>query len=206
MARLAEAIWSLFEKLAPVFGREQRKLKKLERMEKKLEAEEKRNTDDIERLKKEICTLEALALQKKKVYDRTPGASKRTVAREIERIFRKLDLLRGREDILTSNLKRIDLVLSKIREEKVAIRPGATEEEIDDIALEIQDLFGQLRDADRAARELEREQYKIPEPAPVDVEKRMAELEEESQPEMEAPADLPPELEKRLRRLEAEGE
>jgi len=209
MARLAEVTRPLIEKLVSVFRRkspEQRRLKALVEMEEKLWSAQRANTDAVEALKAEIRTLEARALQKKKEHERTHGDSRRIVVGEIERIFRELDRLRGRERIVASNLDRIGLALAKIGEAKAAIEHGITEEEFDDIALEIQDLFGQLRDADRAARELEREQYKIPEPAPVDVEKRMAELEEESQPEMEAPADLPPELEKRLRRLEAEGE
>jgi len=190
--------------LARLFGGSdtERRMRALNAMEAKLEAAKRDNTDSLEALKDEIRALEARALQKKKELDRTHGDSRRIVVGEVERIFRELDRRRGREGVIAANMERIGIALAKIGEAKDALRAGVTEDQFDDIALEIQDLFGELKEADRAARDLEREKYEAPEPSRVDVEQRMAEVAGEEK----APAELSPETEKRLKQLAAEEE
>lgn len=200
MASIWEEIRAFVARLFGGGSDTERRLKALEATEEKLEAAKRDNTDSLETLKDEIRSLEGRALQKKKELDRTQGDSKRIVVGEVERIFRELDRKRGREGVIAANLERIGVALAKVGEAKAALRAGVTEEQFDDIALEIQDLFGELREADRAARDLERETYEAPEPSPVDVEKRMAEVSGEEK----APAALSAETEKRLKQLESE--
>ena len=199
MAGLWEAIRSL---LARLFGGSdaQGRVNALETMEANFTASKRDNTDSLEALKEEIRTLESRALQKKQEFERSHGDSKRVVAGEIERIFRELDRLRGRETIIGKNLDRIGVALDKIREAKAAMQAGVTDEQFDEIALELQDLFATLRQSDRAARDLEREKYEVAEPTPVKTEQRMAELTEETK----TPITLSPETEQRLKKLEAE--
>jgi len=198
-------LWeAIREFLARLFGAStrQRRLKALDAMEDKLLAAKRDNTDNLQDLKQEIRTLEARALQKKKELDQTRGDSRRIVVGEIERTFRDLDRLRDRETLIAANLDRISIALAKVREAKAALAAGITEEQFDEIALEVQDLFTELRETDRAARDLEREKYEAPEKTPVQLEERMAEVAGEKEP----PAELSPETQKRLQELATEEE
>ncbi len=197
-------IWeSIREFLAKLFGGgndTQRRLKALDGMEDKFVAARRDNEDSVHSLKDEIKTLEARALQKKRELDQVHGDSKRIVVGEIERVFRDLDRLRGRENVVGANLERIGVALAKVGEAKAALRAGVSEEQFDDIALEIQDLFGTLKMLDRAATDLDREKYEAPVTSKVDVDQRMAEV----QGAEKASVVLSPETEKRLKELETE--
>jgi hypothetical protein len=188
--------------LARLFGGSdvQRRFKTLETMEAQFSTSKRDNVDSVESLKEDIRTLEAHALHKKQEFEKAHGDSKRVIAGEIERIFRELDRLRGRETILATNLDRIGVALAKIGEAKAALKAGVSEEQFDSIAVELQDLFADLRQADKAARDLEREAYEVAAPPQVETEQRMADLTEEPQ----APITLSPETEQRLKKLEAE--
>jgi len=197
-------IWdAIREFLAKLFGGGndmQRRLKALDGMEDKFVSARRDNEDSLHSLKDEIKTLEARAIQKKRELDQAHGDSKRIVVGEIERIFRELDGLRGRENVVAANLERIRVAIAKVGEAKAALRAGVSEEQFDDIALEIQDLFGTLKTLDRAAADLEREKYEAPAASKVDVDQRMAEV----QGAEKAPIALSPETEKRLKQLETE--
>ncbi len=199
MADFWEAIRSF---LARLFGGSdtKRRLKSLEAMEVKFTAAKRDNTDSLEALKDEIRVLESRARKKKQELEEARGDSRRIVVGEVERIFRELDRLRGRENILAANLDRIGTALAKVGEAKAALRAGVSEEQFDEIALDLQNLFSALRESDRAARDLERERYEAPAANEVKTEERMAELAEDEK----TPADLSPEIERRLRQLEAE--
>jgi hypothetical protein len=199
MSSLWEAVQ---EFLARIFGGSdtQRRLKVLDAMEEKFASARRDNEDSVHALKDEIRVLEARALQKKKEHDLARGDSKRVIAGEIERTFRELDRLHGREKVIAANLDRIGLASAKVAVAKVALNAGVTEDQFDDIALELQTLFGQLRESDRAARDLEQEEYRAPQASHVDVEKRMAEV-----AGSEKTSDgLSPETEQRLKQLETE--
>ncbi|MBN1506058.1 MAG: hypothetical protein JW955_04385 [Sedimentisphaerales bacterium] len=199
MAGLWETIRSL---VARLFGGSdaRRRASALETMEANFAASKRDNTGGLEALKEEIRTLESRAMQKKQEFERSHGDSRRVVAGEIERVFREMDRLRGRETIIGKNLDRIGVALDKIREAKAALQTGVTEGQFDEIALELQDLFATLRQSDKAARDLERERYEVAEPTPVKTEQRVAEFAEETKP----PITLSPETEERLKKLEAE--
>ncbi len=199
MAGFWEAIRSL---LAKLFGGsdKDRRLKVLVSMEVKFTTSKRDNLNSLESLKDEIRALEARALRKKQELETVRGDSRRIVVGEIERIFRELDRLRGRENVIAANLDRLGVALAKIGEGKAALRAGVREEQFDDIAMELQELFSGLRESDRAAQDLEQERYRAAVPNKVETDKRMAELTEEEK----APSDLSPEMEKRLKQLEAE--
>lgn len=200
MAKILEAIRALLAKIFGGKNETQRRLAALEKMEAGFTASRRDNVDRLDELKSEIRTLESRAINKKKEMEQSHGDSKRIVVGEIERIFRELDRLRGRENIIAANLDRIDVALSKIREAKAALSAGVTEEQLDNIALEIQDLFETLKTLDRTSADLEREKYEAPKVAHVDVETRIAETEGAEK----APVALSPETEKRLKQLETE--
>jgi len=200
MAGIWEAIREFLAKLLGGGNDAQRRLKALDGMEDKFIAARRDNEDSLHALKDEIKTLEARALQKKRELDQVHGDSKRIVVGEIERVFRELDGLRDRENVISANLERIRVAIAKVGEAKAALRAGVSEEQFDDIALEIQDLFGTLKTLDRAATDLGREKYEAPVAGKVDVDQRMAEV----KGTQEGPVSLSPEAEKRLKQLETE--
>jgi len=158
MPNLWESIRDLIAKL---FRRDsnQRRLRVLDEMEGRFEAVRRDNEDQLHSLKDEIRMLEERAINKRHELDNTTGESRRIVVREIEAICAQLDRLRGREEIVAANLDRIGKAISKIGEARASLGVGVSEDEFDHIAIELQDLFGNLRQLDRAASELDKESY-----------------------------------------------
>ncbi|MEW6078709.1 MAG: hypothetical protein AB1724_12910 [Thermodesulfobacteriota bacterium] len=177
MGKLNENLSAVLAKIAASLGMKPSQAKHLELMEQKLSAARAGNMDQLETLKDEIRRLENRAVQKKKESDAARGDIKRMLIREIEQTFRDLDRLKGRETIITANVDRISLALAKVHELVAAQSSGIQEGQLDDIALDLQGMFGQLKASDREARDLERESYEGPERAAMDVSQRVGELE-----------------------------
>jgi len=200
MGSFGDMISAVLSRLAQILGLKPSEKQRLELMEQKLAAAKANNMDRLEALKDKIRQFEAQALRKKKEYDLAKGDSKRIVGGEIERLFRDLDRLHGQENVIAANIERISVAQAKLEEYKAAKAIGLEEEEFDDIALELQDAFEELKVADRASRDLERVEYQAPEASPVDINRRMAEV----AGEQETVTGLSAETEKRLKQLEAE--
>lgn len=198
MGNFEESISAILSKLARLLGIKPTDERRTEMMEQKLAVAKAGNVDQLEALKDKIRQFEAQVLRKKKEYESARGDSKRIVGGEIERLFRDLDRLHGRENVIGSNIERISVAQAKIQEYKVAQTKGLEEDELDDIALELQDAFEGLKVADRASRDLEYVKYQAPRADPVNTEKRMAEVTGEQQ----TTTGLSAETEKRLRQLE----
>ena len=197
MSTVWENISDVVARIAQWLGMKPSESKRLEALRAKLTTSRATNVDQRETLKDEIRKLEARAKQKKKEFDGASGDIKRMVGREIEGIFRDLDRLRGRENIITGNLDRISVAVAKIDELIVAKAKGVEEGQLDDLALELQDVFADLKESDRATRDLEQERYEAPTSDPVNVEQRMADL-EGTEPHVE---EISEETKKRLAEL-----
>lgn len=197
MSTVWENISDVVARIAQWLGMKPSESKRLEALRAKLTTSRATNVDQRETLKDEIRKLEARAKQKKKEFDAASGDIKRMVGREIEGIFRDLDRLRGRENIITGNLDRISVAVVKIDELIVAKTKGVEEGQLDDLALELQDVFADLKESDRATRDLEQERYEAPTSDPVNVEQRMADL-EGTEPHVE---EISEETKKRLAEL-----
>ena len=200
MARFGETISAIFSKLAQLLGIKQSDNRRTELMEQKLATAKASNIDRLEALKDKIRQFEAQALRKKREYEASKGDTKRIVGGEIERIFRDLDRLHGQENVIGSNIERISTAQAKLEEYKAAEAKGLEEGELDDIALDLQEAFGELKVADRASRDLESVEYQAPRVSSVNAEQRM----EEVAGERETEAGLSVETEKRLKQLEIE--
>jgi len=200
MGSFGEAITAILSKLAQFLGIKPSDKRRVELMEQKLATARASNVDRLEALKDRIRQFEAQALRKKREYEAAKGDSKRIVGGEIERLFRDMDRLRGQEKVITSNIERISVAQAKLEEYKAARATGLEEGELDDIALELQDAFEELKVADRASRDLERVEYQAPKVSPVNTEKRLAEVAGEK----ETATGLSAETEKRLKQLEIE--
>lgn len=153
------------------------KKKKFQRMEQSLREKKALNEDRLDSLKDQIERLERNVLFKKREYDAAKGDTKRIVGGEIERLFKELDRSRGQEEILARNIEQITLALAKQAEIKAALDSSVDEGAFDELALELQDVIGELKAADQAAKELETMQYAASRTDSVDIDARMASLE-----------------------------
>lgn len=190
---------SFLSKLAEVTGLKTSETEKLNKMEEKLRTSKAANIDKVEELKLQIKRLESQALKKKQEYDKATGATKRLVGGEIERIFNDLDRLKGRETIIVRNIEQVSVAIAKIEELKAAQSHGVEEDVFDDLALDLEDIFGELRSTDRAAEGLSKVNYDAPEKEAMNIESRLESLDVDKVASEDTPS-----FEKRLKELEAE--
>ncbi len=200
MGSLRDRLGAILSKLAQWLGLKPSEQRRFDLMDRKLAVSRAKNRDRLECLKDTIRELESQALRKKGEYEHSRGDTQRIIGGEIERLFRELDRLRGQETILGANLDRISAARVKIQELVAGRDRGLEEDELDDMALELQGLFEELKVADRATAELEKVAYQPPQTRPVDREQRMAEVAGET----ETVGGLSAETERRLERLEAD--
>ena len=196
----------IISRLLELLGLKHSDKKKYEAMENKLRAARASNVDRLEGMKEQIGTLEAKAKSKKKDYDAAAGDTKRVIAGEIERIFGDLDRLQGRETILGRNIEKLGLAIAKVAEVRDAQTQGIDEETLDDIAIELEEMFADLKATDRAADGLEKVTYEAPKGKEVDVESRMADLEGRTETSKESTGALSDSTLERLKALEGEDD
>lgn len=156
--------------------------------------------DRRESLKDDVSTLEQKALKKKKEYDAAKAHVKQIIAGEIEGILKELDRSKEREAIIRQNIERLSLAIEK---HKVAIsgKGSITEDDLDEVALLMEETVSQQKRLDKTAQDLEGISYKAPEAAKVDVESRMAELEGKDEPAKKSSAELSQSTTQRLKEL-----
>jgi hypothetical protein len=194
----------LLSRIAQMLGLKPSEAKRMELMEQKLAASKRTNVDRLEAIKEEIRQLEGRALRKKKELDAARGESKRIIVREIEVTFGDLDRLRSKETILAQNIDRISAALAKIQDVRAAKGRGIEEEQIDEIAIDAEEAFADLKRSDRAADGLDKIQYTPREPARVDVEERMGDLSPtDTEPKKATETGLSAETARRLKDLES---
>jgi TolA-binding protein len=192
----------LLAKMAEMAGLKASDAKRLESFKKKLAEKKTGNAYQVEKIKDEIRALEARALKKNKEFTDARGGVKDILKGEIERTFRDLDRLNGKREILERNLEQISEVEAKLSELEVATLRGATDEELDDLALRAQEEFSGLQADDRATEDLRKERYQGPKTEPVDIEERVSRVEAPKRKESALPADI----QERLKALEPEQE
>lgn len=171
------SLGDIISKLLELLGLKSTGAKKYQEMERKLRAAKASNVDRLEGLKDQIGVLERQAVAKKKEYDSASGDTRRVIGGEIERLLGELDLLRGREEIIGSSIKKLNLAIAKVGELRDAQAQGADEAVFDELSVELEDIFADLKATDRAAADTEKVTYKAPKGREVDVESRMADLE-----------------------------
>ncbi len=198
MGSFGSTLSSRLSKLAGLVGLKTTERQRFEKMEQKLATHKAGNVDRLEALKEKIHRLEAQVQEKKKAYDTSRGDSQRIIAGEIERLFREIDRFRGQESIIVGNLDRISTAQTKLEEYNSAVMSGLSDDELDDLALGLQESFDDLRVVDRAAVDLDKIKYQVPMSNPVDAQRRTAEI----MGERKAEELLSPEMEKRLNQLD----
>ncbi len=197
MEENSRSMQSAMAKFAVMLGIKQSEAKKAAVFKESVARAKADNYEQLQQLKAEISTLENRALKLKKEYDAAGGSTRRIVETEIASTFEQVDRLRGREDIIVSNLAKVGLVEAKLMELEAANKRGVTEEQIDETALTANEAFTAMAEEDRAAKSLESERYKAPERPRTEAQERLADL----SPQKQA---LPTALERRLKELEGE--
>lgn len=166
----------------------------------------KANETELENLKDEVRNLTERARDKKREYDRETGKHlKAIIAGELTLILDELDAGKDHERIITRNLRQAALTERKRREAKVAQKHGVSQEAMDEVAIEYEDAVAQMRQADRAAEELEKVAYRPEREKEADLDERMAEMEIDAKPEArerQAEDDLPEETLRRMKELD----
>jgi len=200
------ALNDVIARLLQMLGLKKSQADKYAAMEKKLRAKKASNVDRLEGLKEQIAALENKARQKKKEYDAATGDTKRIIGGEIERIFTELDNTRNRESIIGSNINTVSMAISKTQELVDAQTRGVEQDDLDELAVELEDIIGEMKDTDRAAEDLERVKYREPEKKSIDIEDRMEQLEGAIESEKKDQETLSESSAQRLRELAEEDE
>ena len=173
-------------------------------LKEKIHSAKATKVDQLESLKDELRILERKVLKKKKEYDAAKGSVKRIIAGEIERIFKAVDRLKGLEAIIGQGIDKLSLAETKVGEIIAGSVQDLEEDIFDELAVELEDIFAELKRTDRAAQQLEDVSYEAPKAAQIDVESRMAELEGEKKSVKESPGELPESTLQRLKELAGE--
>ncbi len=128
-------------------------------IEQKLRAMKIENVNNFDELKKKIQHLEAKIVRKKTEYDTSRGSVKQMVMLEIEQMFKELDSLKQNQLILNRNINKITQEISKLEQIRDSGLQGLNQEEIDQLALNLEDNFSKLQELDLVSKDLERVIY-----------------------------------------------
>ena len=193
-------ISDLLVKLAELLGIKDSEKRKNEKVLEKLKASKADNIDRLDEVKQQIKSLNRKLLKKKQEMDASTGDTKRIVTGEIERLFSELDRLQNRNTIIGRNIDEISLAIDRLAELEDGQSHGADENVFDEIAVNLDDVFADLKAADLAAEQLNKVQYEASKSESMDVQLRLKSLESESHPV----ENLSPENAERLKRLTEE--
>ena len=202
MGKLAETIGSVLSRLAELLGLKASEKGKMRALRDKLSQRYENNKDNLDALKQQITSLQVRARRQKAERDKARGENRKIVEKEISQTFREIDRATQREEIITANLDKVNLAQEKISQWLDASERGVSEDELDDVAIELKEAVDAMRVSDRAATDLDRVRYEGRERPQVDVETRMTAVSEVATGEAEST--LTSEEERRLAELEQE--
>ncbi len=174
------ALSDMLEKILEMLGIKKTDSQQYAKVEQKLRSARSVNTDRLDQLKDKVSDLERQVRQKNREYENATGDTKRIIGGEIERLFRDIDRLRGQETIVTRNMDKISMTLAKVDEWRTAQEQGVDEEMLDGLAIDLEDIFAELKATDRTAKSLDNVKYEEEaKPDSIDIERRMSELQGE---------------------------
>jgi hypothetical protein len=168
----------------------------------KFEEDKASNLDRWEQIKDDIRAVEFRLKKHKTEYEASHGKVKEMIGRQIEQGFRELDRKSGQITIVERNLESLTTFIDRLAELEHAKAVGVTEDAADKLAVQLEEGFAQVKDADGALKGLAGVQYEGPEKAPLDVDQRLSEL-DEAKPSTPG---LSQSTAERLKRLEKEME
>ncbi|MGC9217455.1 hypothetical protein [Acidithiobacillus sp.] len=199
---MGDSLRNILSKIAEISGFKPSEQQQLAAYAQKLALAKAENIDNIESVKAEIRRIEEEARKLGEEYEKSHGQTREITRREIELKFSDLDRHRERVTVIAQNIENISLAQEKIRTIQAAAVKGIAEQDFDDIAESVREEFATLKDADKAAKDLDKETYQRAARPEMDVDARVAEL----RPDSTRSTELPPELRKRLDELKADPE
>jgi hypothetical protein len=156
-------------------------------IEQKLRAMKIENVNNFDELKKKIQQIETKIVLKKTEYDTSRGSVKEMVMLEIEQMFKELDSLKQNQLILNRNINKITQEISKLEQMRDSGLQGLNLDEIDQLALNLEDNFSKLQEVDLVSKDLERVVYHHREENQPELLERLSALAEDSVLEKEIP-------------------
>jgi len=131
--------------------------------------------DELDQLKVDVSKAESKAVAKNAEMKDASGSVQRIVRREIELIFRDVDRMRGREEIVAGKLERLSSAIAKLDELSAGQEAVLEEDLFYELSLSLREMYSDLEGADLAREDMERQEYEAAIPA-IDVDTRLAEL------------------------------
>jgi hypothetical protein len=177
MKELSEFLGAISQRLAAGLGAKASDKQQVAQWKSHLAQAKADNVDGLERLKEEIAQVEQRIRLKKTKFDQAHGLTQKMIGKEIEQVFRELDRKEKQADIALASIDANALAMDKLAELERALERGLKDEQLDAIAVQLEDTFAEVQQADNALKDLEKVGYRAPEAATVDVSSRMRELE-----------------------------
>lgn len=127
----------------------------------KLKLLKQSNMDSLEALKDQIRDLVARIGQKKaELDDAKIPALRNTVEREIGELLNEVERLKTREDYIVRNSTRISKLAEKHLQNQVAREQGVSEDMLEDVTLDTEEVLASMEEEDRAMEQLEGRKYR----------------------------------------------
>lgn len=202
MEKFTEFFRAMAARVAQGLGLKPGEREQLRRWQAGFEQELRDQQDRWDSLKGEVRKLESRLLQKKAEYEAAHGLVKEMVGQEIEQLFGRMDRQSAQSKLVRRNLDALNTALDKIRELEEASAGGVKEEQLDELAVRLEDALAEVRQADAALDGLAKIEYTGRNREPVDLEERLAEYSDAKEPAVGLSANT---LE-RLHQLEKETE
>ncbi len=118
------------------------------------------NQDRLDGLREEITQHEKRIRDKKAKYDRTGGLNQRLLAKEIQMDLRQLSRMEGPGDFLLASIEANTMALEKLGELENAIGRGVKGEDLDAIAVQLEEALDRVEEANEALTDLQKIKHK----------------------------------------------
>jgi hypothetical protein len=130
--------------------------------------------DRLAALRDEIKRAEARILHRKREFDQETGGAKRMLGRELDRMVRRLTPLEREHEIQLDNQDATHAIISKVRELRAILSGRIKEEEIDLVAVQLEDAIEAADSAEQALNSLRQLSVRTSQSSPAAEEPRQA--------------------------------
>lgn len=200
--KFSDFISSVAVRVSQGLGFKPTESKQLKNWQLSFEQQQRDNHDRWEALKQDIHRIESQILKRKAEYDSAHGMVREMVGEEIKLLFADLDRKQAQIKILRRNIDALSVTLDKIRELEQAAAKCVGEDQLDAIAVRLEEALDEVKQADAALEGIEQIQYEGPGRAAMDIKKRTEELKESG----EKPTGLSESVQERLNQLQKDLE
>ncbi|MDD3587309.1 MAG: hypothetical protein PHQ75_09005 [Thermoguttaceae bacterium] len=132
--------------------------------------------DDLKTYKDEIASEEKLILAKEKEMESSHGKTREIVEREIDVCLKKIDLSKGKHDIVFRSIETGNLIVEKLEVLIQALGSPEQDVDLDDLIVELSVLAQDMKEQDRELGVLTTTGYNPASRKTMDVATRLAEL------------------------------